>query len=112
MKLWNPTTGELIREFKNTVDPKLKDVAHPGYVQGLKFTPDGTKLVTVGTAPRNKGYLAVWTVADGKQLSGQELDLGPLHAVDVRADGLIVLGCASKVRSQSAADAVLLPLPK
>ncbi len=112
VKLWNPTTGELIREFKNTVDPKLKDVAHPGYVQGLKFTPDGTRLVTVGTAPRNKGYLAVWAVADGKQLSGQELDLGPLHAVDVRADGLIVLGCASKVRSQSAADAILLPLPK
>jgi WD40 repeat protein len=110
--LWNPATGALIREFKNTADPKLKDVAHPGYVHGLRFTPDGTKLVTVGTAPRNKGYLAVWNVADGKQLSGQELDVGPIHAVDVRADGLIVLGCASKARGESEAAAVLLPLPK
>jgi len=112
VKLWNPDTGALIREFKNTLDPKLKDVAHPGYVQGLKFTPDGAKLVTVGMAPKNKGYLAVWTVADGKQLLGQELDVGPIHAVDVRADGLLVLGCASRTRGQSEADAVLMPLPK
>lgn len=112
LKLWNPTTGELIRELKNTADPKLKDAAHPGYIHGLKFTADGKTLVTAGTAPKNKGYLATWNVADGKQLTGQELDIGPIHAVDVRADGLIALGCASKVRNQSAADAVLLPMPR
>lgn len=112
VKLWNPATGELVRELKNTLDPKLKDAAHPGYVHGLRFSADGKTLVTAGTAPRNKGYLATWNVADGKQLTGQELDVGPIHAVDVRADGLIALGCASKARNQSAADVVLMPMPK
>ena len=31
---------------------------------------------------------------------------------NLRADGLIVLGCASKARGQSEADAVLLTMPK
>lgn len=112
VKLWNPATGELIRELKNTLDPKQKDGSHPGYVHGLKFTADGKTLVTAGTAPKNKGYLATWNVADGKQLTGQELDVGPIHAVDVRADGLLALGCGAKARNQSAADVVLLPMPK
>ena len=54
--------------------------AHPGWVYGLRFTPDGKFLVSAGNAPKNQGYLAVWNVADGKMLYGEELPLGPFYS--------------------------------
>ncbi|MCU0705696.1 MAG: hypothetical protein MUF18_17140 [Fimbriiglobus sp.] len=110
VKLWNMATGELVRAF---VTPGLKPdgTAHPGFVQSVRFTPDGTKLVSVGTAPRNKGYLAVWNVADGKPLAAHELPIGPIYAVDVAADGTAVLACGPKVtRGPTDSEAVVLPL--
>lgn len=112
VKLWNVTTGELVRSF---VTPGLKPdgTAHPGFVQSVRFTPDGSKLVSVGTAPKNKGYLAVWNVADGKPLAGYELAVGPIYSVDVTADGTAVLGCGPKVaRGSTDSEAVVLPLGK
>ena len=115
LKLWNADTGALIREFGN---PDLKPTgegvpppAHPGFVQCAKFTADGSKLVSVGTAPRLRGYLAVWNVADGKRLYGQELDYGPLYSVDVRADGSLLLGCGPKQRGTTESEAVVIPFP-
>jgi WD40 repeat protein len=111
VKLWNPATGELVRAFANPT-LKVPTDSHPGFVQCVKFTPDGSKLVSVGTAPKNKGYLAVWNVADGKLLAGYELAVGPIYSVDVTADGTAVLGCGPKTRGTSESEAVVTPLPK
>lgn len=115
LKLWNTDTGALIRDFPN---PNFKPLAegapapsHPGFVQCVKFTADGTKLISVGTAPRLRGYLAVWNVADGKLLFGQELEHGPLYSVDIRLDGSLILGCGPKQRGATESEAVVIPFP-
>jgi WD40 repeat protein len=115
VKLWNPKTGELVRDFPN---PSLKPggpgqphPSHPGFVHCVRFTPDGKRLVTAGTAPRGQGYLAVWSVADGKLVSGHELPVGPIYSFDFVGDG-IVLGCGPRSRQTTESDAVLVPLPK
>ncbi len=115
LKLWNTDTGALLRDFAN---PNFKPLAegapapsHPGFVQCVKFTTDGTKLVSVGTAPKLRGYLAVWNVADGKLLFGQELEHGPLYSVDVRSDGSLILGCGPKQRGVTESEAVVIPFP-
>lgn len=107
VKLWNPATGELVRSLAN---PAFKGAAHPGFVQGVKFTPDGSKLITVGGAPRLKGYVAVWNVTDGKLISGEEVPFGMVYAVDVTADGRAVLGCGPKSRGETASDAVVVAI--
>jgi WD40 repeat protein len=111
VKLWNLATGELVRAF---VSPGLKPdgAAHPGFVQSVRFTPDGTKAVSVGSAPKNMGFVAVWNVADGKRLAAYEMPTGPIYSVDVTADGTAVLGCGPKTRGVSESDAVVLPLTK
>jgi WD40 repeat protein len=107
VKLWNPVTGELIRTFTN---PALKGVAHPGFVQGVRFTADGSKLVSVGGAPKLKGYVAVWNVADGKVLSGEEVPFGLVYAVDLKADGTAILGCGPKQRGATDSEAVVVAI--
>ncbi len=110
VKLWNPDSGTLIREFSNP-NVKPAGTAHPGFVNGVRFTADGTRLFTVGNSPRLRGYLAVWNVADGKLLYGQELEFGPIHSVDSRADGSLVLGCGPRQRGSTDSEAVVLPFP-
>jgi WD40 repeat protein len=107
VKVWNPATGELVRAL---VNPHLKGGSHPGFVQGVRFTPDGSKLVSVGGAPKYKGYVAVWAVADGKLVGGGEVPFGTVYAVDVTADGKAVLGCGPKARGETASDAVAVSL--
>ncbi len=115
VKLWNTDTGALVREFTNPNFKPLGDggpaPAHPGFVQCVKFNADNTKLVSVGTAPKFRGYLAVWNVADGKLLYGSELEFGPLASVDVRPDGSLLLGCGPKQRGNTDSEAVVIPFP-
>lgn len=114
VKLWDFASGELVREFPNpnlsAPVPGQTAFSHPGFVHAVKFTPDGTKLVSVGTAPRNQGYVAVWNVTDGKLLLAQELVIGPIYSLDITANALI-LGCGAKVRLQSESEAVVIPFP-
>lgn len=115
LKLWDAATGKLVRDFPNPTlkapPPGQPHPSHPGFVHCAKFTPDGTKLVSAGTAPRGQGYLAVWNVADGRLLAAQEVAFGPIYSLDVAPAG-IVLGCGPKARFESASDAVVVPLPK
>jgi WD40 repeat protein len=116
LKLWTVADGTVAREFVNPPFNKPGPLpqppqAHPGWVYGLRFTPDG-KLVTVGTAPRNQGYLAVWNPADGALLAGMELPLGPIYSAAVSPDGSkLALGCGPKDRAQPVAEAVILKMP-
>ncbi len=85
VKIWNVADGTVLRDL---TDPKRKSPeSHPGVVYGVRYTPDGKHLVSVGGAPQNKGFLAVWNAADGKLLSGEERPLGTLFALAVSPDG-------------------------
>ena len=91
IKLWNVADGSVLRELAN---PSIKPgavpqppQAHPGVVYALRYTPDGQRLLSVGGAPRNQGYLAIWNAADGKLLYGAEQSLGTLFALAVSPDG-------------------------
>jgi WD40 repeat protein len=114
IKLWNPATGLLVRDFPNPTfkapPAGLQAQSHPGFVHQVRFTKDGAKLISVGTAPRGQGYLASWSVADGKLLGGYELPIGPIYSFDI-APNSVILGCGSKQRFVSESEAVTIPLP-
>jgi WD40 repeat protein len=100
LKLWSLTDGTVIAEF---VNPSLKSgagaptAAHPGWVYGLRFTPDGKHLISVGNAPQNQGYLAAWDVAERKLKSGRESATGPIYAMALSSKGdLLVIGCGPR----------------
>jgi hypothetical protein len=88
--------------------------AHPGYIYGLRFTPDGRFLVSAGGAPQNKGFLGVWNVADGKLVSGSELPVGTLFSLALSADGNVLAvgtGGAARPGGPEMNHAYLLKLP-
>jgi WD40 repeat protein len=90
IKLWDANTGTVIRDF---VNPNIKPPpggnpqSHPGWVYGVRFTSDGKYLVSVGGAPKNKGYIAIWNVADGKLVYGEEMAMGTFYGVAIAPDG-------------------------
>lgn len=116
VKLWDVATAKVVRDFPN---PDLKPVfegesapSHPGWVHAVRFTPDGGQLVTAGTAPRGKSYLAVWNVPDGKRVFGAERDLGPIHTMTLTPDGTkVVIGYAGAPRSKIDPGAMILKFP-
>ena len=90
IKIWNVADGSVVRDL---VNPNLKVPARqPAAVAPrLDLRPavhaDGKYLVSVGEAPKRKGYLAVWSVADGKMLYGEELALGSFYSLSLSPDG-------------------------
>jgi WD40 repeat protein len=81
-------------------------------VYSLRFTSDGKFLVSAGNAPHWHGYLAVWNVADGKMLHGEELALGPFYSVAVSPDGkLLALGCAPRSRDSLETNGYIMKMP-
>ncbi len=116
VKLWDVASGNPIREFPN---PDLKapfpgepPASHPGWVHAVRFSADDKLLFSAGPAPRYKGYLAAWTVADGKRVAGAERDIGPIHALAITPDGTrIVLGCGPKSRAADGVEGLILKAP-
>lgn len=112
VKIWNAATGTVMAEC---VHPGLQPLpppgsaqAHPGWVYGLKFTPDGKYLVSAGNAPGNRGFLGVWSAADGKMVYGDSLAVGPIYALALSPDGkLAALGCGPAGRSADAQGVIL-----
>ena len=123
IKLWNTSDGTVIRDFVlpssqpavTTVatTPFAYPFAHPGWVYSVHFTNDGKFLVSAGNAPENRGFLAVWGVADGKLQFGQEFPLGPFFSVAVSPDGkLMALACGPRNRQSPEANAYVLKMPE
>jgi WD40 repeat protein len=106
IKLWTVADGNVAREL---VNPNLKAApgdpapSHPGWVYGVRFTPDGKQLISAGGAPKNMGALALWNVEDGKLLASEELPTGSLFGLALSADGkLIAVGTAGAARPGAA----------
>jgi WD40 repeat protein len=97
IKIWNVSDGNVLRDLTN---PQLKagpapatSPAHPGWVYGVRFTPDGKHLVSVGGAPNRSGTLALWNAADGKLLRAETRPIGTLFSLSLSSDGrLLALG--------------------
>jgi WD40 repeat protein len=111
--------GSVVREFVNpNVKPPKGTIgnppkSHPGWVYGVKFAGNGKYLISVGNAPENKGYLAVWSVADGKLLHAEELPIGPIYAVAVSPDSkLLGIACGPRGPQATDANAYLLKMPE
>jgi WD40 repeat protein len=116
VKLWNVADGKVQRELihpKLTGDPKP---SHPGYVYGVRFSKDGKYLYSVGRAP-GKGAVQVWSAADGKLVSADELDVGPIFGLALAPDGkslAVATGPRGRPGSQEAQEsplAYILKLP-
>jgi WD40 repeat protein len=93
IKVWNTADGSFVRQFD---DPSYKDPsgkpaerAHRDWINQIRFTPDGTRLISVGDG----GWLCIWNFADGKLLFQQKFETG-LYSVAVNPEGkLMALGC-------------------
>jgi WD40 repeat protein len=121
LKLWDVATGQVVREFVNPAlkkpappsTPAEPPPAHPGWIYSLRFTPEGARLISGGNAPRNQGYLTVWSVADGRPLYGAELALGTIYCLAISHDGKrLALACGPRDRQAPEANAYLLAVPE
>jgi WD40 repeat protein len=117
IKLWKVADGAVVREFSNPAwkapAPNEAAPAHPGWIYGLRFSPDDKHLISVGAAPKNRGYMAAWNVADGKMLFGSELPTGPIYSMSLNKEGTsILIGCGPMNRQDGTSEAYLLKTPK
>src|SRR5262245_22517902 len=69
-KLWT-VAGEPVRTFLH--QDRKDGMSHPGHVTGVRFTPDGTHVVTAGPAPKSTGIVCVWSAADGKLIAQMDV---------------------------------------
>ncbi|MBI5799947.1 MAG: hypothetical protein HZA92_04360 [Verrucomicrobia bacterium] len=77
LKLWDATTGALVKEFKG---------AHSDTVQSVDFSGDG-KLLVSGAADR---FVKAWTVADTKLVKSFEGHTHQVLGVTLKSDGRII----------------------
>ena len=96
IKIWNVADGTVVRDLAN---PQLKAnpvKSQPGPIYKVRFTKDGKYLVSVGMAPKNMGYLAVWDPADGKMLHGEARPLGSFYGLAIAPNGKLAIGTGSR----------------
>jgi WD40 repeat protein len=82
IKLWTIADGGMA---KTLIDPTLKDKAQRDFINTIKLTSDGKKLVAVG----NGGWITIWNTADGKLLHSQKLPIG-LYGLSINKDGNLI----------------------
>jgi WD40 repeat protein len=89
IKIWDASNGNVVRDLANPnykTAPMFPPASHPGAVANLRFTKDGKYLISVGDAPGNKGFLAVWDWQAGKMLSSETLQLGVFYGMALTPD--------------------------
>jgi WD40 repeat protein len=115
IKVWSVADGTVVRELVNPAlknGPGLTPQAHPGWVYGVRYTPDGKFLVSSGQAPRLRGFLAVWDAGKGTLLSSAELPVGPLYSLALSPNGrLLALGTGGGVREGGVNAGLVLKMP-
>ncbi len=82
IKLWNVADGGMLKTF---IDPALKDKAHRDFINTIKLTSDGKKLVAVG----NGGWITIWNTADGKLVHSQKLPIG-LYGLSINPENSLI----------------------
>ncbi len=85
IKIWN-LDGSVARDLANPnikSSPSFPPASHPGAVSTLRFTKDGKRLISVGDAPGNKGYLAVWDWQSGKLMYESTSQLGVFYGLAI-----------------------------
>jgi WD40 repeat protein len=118
IKIWNVGDGSVARDLANPnykTAPMFPPASHPGSVTNVRFTKDGKHLVSVGDAPGNKGFLAVWDWQAGKMLTSSELQLGVFYGLALSPDQkTLVVSAGNRDRKYASPDfnaAYLLKLP-
>jgi WD40 repeat protein len=122
IKIWKTADATVVRDLANPLYkpvPMSPPAAHPGSVTNLRFTRDGKYLFSVGDAPANNGYLAVWDWQSGKLLTSETLPLGVFYGLAIAPDQkTIAVSAGNRERKYASPDfnAVYLlklpPLPK
>jgi WD40 repeat protein len=88
IKIWS-MDGKVVRDLENPgykTSPSFPPSSHPGSVTNLRFTKDGKHLISVGDAPGNKGFLAVWDWQAGKLLYSNTAHLGVYYGLALAPD--------------------------
>ena len=117
IKVWNLATGTVLRDLVNPAykagGPGQPMPAHPGWIYALRFAEGGKTLLSVGGAPRLRGYLASWDVAGGKLLAGREVEVGIIYSLAVSPDEkILAIGTGGSIRSPGDPNQILvLSLP-
>jgi WD40 repeat protein len=102
VKLWNVADGTVKLELANSNLKGTPTPSHPGWVYGVRFTNDGKFLVSVGSAPQNKGSITVWNAADGKLLYSEDTPGGTIYSVAISKEGkLLALGAGATGRANN-----------
>ncbi len=73
IRVWEASTGELLREF----------TGHGMPATGAAFLPDGERVISVGL----DDTVRIWDIAGGRELWRGEFELGGIRALAVSADG-------------------------
>jgi WD40 repeat protein len=77
IRLWNSATGK----------PLVETAGHLGGIQALKFTPDGSRLVTAG----NDVTLRVWDAKTQQPLAVYDSDRSPVGGMDLTPNGKLLV---------------------
>jgi len=88
IKIWS-MDGKVVRNLVNPSypdSPSFPAASHPGSVTNLRFTKDGKHLISVGDAPGNKGFLAVWDWQAGKMVHSSTSPLGVFYGLALSPD--------------------------
>jgi WD40 repeat protein len=118
IKIWNLGDGTVARDLANPnykTAPMFPPASHPGAVTNLRFTKNGRYLISVGDAPGNKGFLAVWDWQAGKMVSSDTMQLGVFYGLALAPDEKsLVVSAGNRDRKFASPDfnaAYLLKLP-
>ena len=89
IKIWNIDGNVAARSAPTPITrppQPFPPASHPGTVSGPALHQGRQSLISVGDAPGNKGFIAVWDWQAGKMLSSETLQLGVFYGLALAPD--------------------------